>query len=178
MTEVYTLKASILNYIINFTVYDYVAYAWLLILFFVTILVSILLAKRSTLFSMIFLLLSLLLFFMGPFALKKYLDKSIRPLITKTLEVEKLIFSNSLIVTGSVKNISKNNFTICNVNVNVLKNSSSEIKNIFNKLKPFKTKSMFIKDLIVVNETKEFRVVFDNYVYSKEIDISIKLACY
>jgi len=178
VSKIDAFKASILNYANHFSMYDYGAYAWLILLFFVTILLSILVAKKSPIFSILILLLSLALLFAGPFILKNYLDKSLRPSISKTIEVKKLNFSNSLIVTGDVTNVSKKNFSICSIDITVLKNSDNEIKNFINQLKPLRKQTISIDKLIEVNTTKEFRVVFDNYTYSNDINVSIKSECY
>ena len=178
MSNIAALQASILNYANHFSMYDYVAFAWLILLFFVTILVAILVAKKSPIFSILILLISLALLFAGPFVLKHYLDKSLRPSLAQTLEVKKLNFSNSLIVTGDVKNISKTNFSTCSVDISILKDSDNNIKNLIYQLKPLRKQTIFIDKPIEVNATKEFRVVFDSYTYSEDINVSVKSECY
>ncbi len=178
MSSIDTFKVSILNYVNHFTMYDYASYAWLILLFFVTILLSILVARRSPLFSVLILLISLAILFAGPFVLKDQLDKYLRPSINKTLEVKKLNFSDSLIVMGNIKNVSKKEFSLCSINISLIKNSDNNIKYFINKLKPLRKQTISINDPIEVNTTKEFRVVFDRYTYSKDINVSIKSQCY
>jgi len=173
-----TFKAYILNYIHHFSMYDYVAYAWLILIFFVTILLAIMVAKKSPLFSILILLISLTLLFAGPFVLKHYLDKFIRPTSSKTLEVKKLTFSDTLIINGSVTNLSKKSYSTCKINVAVIKSSKSDIQNFVNQLKPLLKQTISINKPIEINVTKEFRAVFNNYTYSKDVNISIKSECY
>jgi hypothetical protein len=158
--------------------YDYAAYAWLILIFFVTILLSILVAKKSPVFSILILMLSLGLLSAGPFVVKHYLDKYLRPSLSQPVLVKKLSFSDTLIVTGSVTNQSKKSFSTCKVNVSVLKDSKNNIKNFINQLKPLLKQSIFINKPIEVNATKEFRVVFDSYTYADDINVSIKSECY
>ena len=178
MSKIDTIKTYILNYLHHFSMYDYAAYAWLILIFFVTILLSILVAKKSPIFSILILMLSLGLLFAGPFILKHYLDKYLRASSAQATHIKKLNFSNTLIVNGIVINLSKKNFSTCSVDVLVVKNSKSDIQKFINQLKPLQKQSIFINNPIEVNATKEFRVVFDNYQYSHDINISIKSECY
>ena len=178
MSKIDTYKTSILNYVHHFSMYDYAAYAWLILIFFVTILLSILVAKKSPIFSILILILSLGLLFAGPFVLKHYLDKYLRPSLSQPILIKKLSFSDTLIVTGLVTNQSKKTFSTCTVDVSVLKSSKSDIQNFINQLKPLSKQSISINKPIEVNASEEFRVVFDRYTYSKDINISIKSECY
>jgi len=47
------IKTSILNYINHFTMYDYIAFAWLVLTFFIALLLSIILTKKSALAAVI-----------------------------------------------------------------------------------------------------------------------------
>jgi len=171
-------KSYIVTYINHFGVYDYVAFAWLILLFFVAILLAIFIAKKSPAFSVLMVILSLAILFAGPFIIKIYLDKYIRPTQNTTLLIKKLKFSDALVVTGEVKNISKNSYSICTVNVDVIKNSASDIQNIINQLKPLRKQTIFVKEPLEVNATKEIRLIFDNYTYVKDVNVSISSECY
>ena len=178
MSKIDALKSSILQYIQHMGPYDYAAYAWLIILFFVMILLAIIVARKNALLSIVITLISLLLLFVGPFILKHYLDIYLRPSITKSTEIKKLTFSNTLIVKGHITNISKKTFFTCRVDIDVIKNSNSDIKNFLYKLKPLLKKTMFIDKPIEVNATEEFDVVFNNYTYKKDVNISMNSVCY
>lgn len=178
MGKIDAIKASILYYANHFSMYDYAAFAWLILIFFVSILLAIIVAKKSPIFSVIIIIFSLSILFIGPFMVKHYLNKLLRPSQNITLEVKKLQFSDSLIVNGNIKNISKNNYSTCKVNILVVKSSKSDVQKFINKLKPLREKTIFIDNVVEVNATKEFRVVFDNYTYSNDINISINSECY
>ena len=178
MSKVDTFKASILNYVHHFSMYDYIAYIWLILIFFVAILLSILLAKKSPIFSILIFMLSLGLLFAGPFVLKHYLDKYLRLSSAKPILIKKLSFSDTLIVTGLVTNLSKKSFSTCTVNVSILKSSKSNIQNFINQLKPLLKQSISIDKPIDANESEEFRIVFDRYIYANDINVSIKSECY
>jgi hypothetical protein len=178
VSKVEALKIYILNYIHHFSTYDYIAYAWLILLFFITILLAIIVAKKSPTFSILILLIALTLLFAGPFALKHYLDKFLRPSSTQIEQIKKLTFSDTLIINGTLTNLSKKSFSTCDIYISVTKIGKSDIQNLINQLKPLRKQSISINSTIEVNDTKEFRVVFDNYKYSQDINISSKSECY
>lgn len=172
------LKISMMNYINHFSMYDYVAYSWLILIFFVLILLATVLSKKSILLSIVMFFLSLCLLLAGPFTIKHYLDVYLRASNAQTTLVKKLNFSDSLIVQGKVKNISKNPFAICFVNISILKVEEGYIANLLNQLKSFKNMSISIDKPIDVNSSESFRVVFDGYTYNEDVNVSIKSECY
>ncbi len=125
MPALLKLKTEVLTYINHFGIYDYAAYIWLILLFFFTVLLSIVLARRAPVISLLLVVISLLLLFIAPFTLKHYLVKYIRVSSTQTLLIKKLNFSDTLIVTGSLTNLSKNSFSTCSVSIGVIKSSKS-----------------------------------------------------
>lgn len=178
MSKFDTLKSDVSIYINHFLVYDYVAYAWLILLFFVAILLAIFIAKKSPLFSIFTVLISLILLFVGPFVIKNYLDQYLRPTHNTVMLVNKLTFSDALVVTGEVKNISKINYSICNIEITVLKSSDGYIQTTINKLKPLRKQTIFIDEPLDINATKDLRIVFDNYTYAEDVNVSIDSKCY
>jgi len=172
------LKVSIMNYITHFSMYDYVAYAWLILLFFITILLATVLSKKTPFFSVFLLIVSLVLLFVGPFVLKHYLDKTIRPTKIEINLVQKLNFSDTLIVDGYITNLSKRKFSICTIHVEVIKKGKNSLQDILNKLKPIRKKSTILKDAVDKNSTDSFRVVFNNFTYSKDFNVSVGSSCY
>jgi hypothetical protein len=172
------LKTSILNYVSHFTMYDYVAYAWLILTFFIAILLSILLAKKSMLFSMITLVFSLTLLVVGPFILKSVLDNFLRPTVAIVKDQKKLTFSDVLIINVELTNLSKKDYSICFVDTSVVKYSNSSITSFFNTLKPLRKKSISLDTPIKAGQKEEFNVVFYNYDYEGDINASVKSECY
>lgn len=178
MSKFDAFKSDISTYINHFLIYDYVAYAWLILLFFVAILLAIYIAKKSPLFSVFIFILSLILLLIGPFVIKHYLDEYLRPTQNTVILVNKLTFSDALVVTGEVKNTSKMNYSVCSTEIIVHKSSDSSIKTIINKLKPLRKQTISINEPLEVNATKDLRIVFDNYKYTKDVNVSINSKCY
>lgn len=178
MSKIDAFKDYIALYINHFSIYDYSAYAWLILLFFISILLSIFTARKSALLSVSIFIVSLIILFVGPFVMKHYLDMYLRPIQSKVILVKKLSFSDALVVTIEVTNTSKNPYTICNSELSVLKQDDSSIKNFLFQLKPLRKKTISLGGALDVNASKELRVVFDNYTYEKDVNISINSECY
>jgi len=178
LIRVEALKTSIITYLSHFGMYDYVGYAWLVLVFFTSLILTIFLTKKSTFLSIFMLFTSLALLFAGPFVLKHYLDKFLRAHSTKTTSVKRLNFTNALIVNGEITNTSKHSFSTCSVDISILKNSTNHIKNILNRLKPIREMTISIDKPIGIGETKEFRVVFDRYTYKQDVNVSVNSSCY
>lgn len=172
------LKSSILTYINHFGIYDYIAYAWLILTFLILIFLSLLLIKKSTKLSIIMILFSFLLLFIGPFALKYFLDKTIRPVKIEHLRYKKLHFSNTLIVDSDIKNISKKPYTLCQIETKIYRYSKSKFKTFINRLKPIKYMTILKRVELKAGETMSNRAVFYNFSYSYDINTSVIAECY
>lgn len=176
--DINVFKTSILNYLAHFTMYDYIAYAWLIMTFFITILLSIILTRKSPLISIITFILSLVLLFVGPFKIKQFLDFYLRHSKSNVTLVKQLNFSDTLLVSGEIQNLSKIQFTNCSVQIDIIKYNNNYFKSIANKLKPLRKQTIFIDKPIDINQSKEFRVVFDGYTYQNDINVSVVSNCY
>ncbi len=172
------LKLSIFNYINHFSVYDFMAYIWLLLIFFIILFMSLLLIKKSIKLSLVLMLFAFVLLFIAPFALKYFLDKTLRPVEISHISHQKLHFSNTLIVDCKIKNISKKPYTVCQINTKIYKTSNSKLKTFFNKLKPIANRTIIAKRELKVGATMDSRTTFYDFTYSGDINISINAKCY
>lgn len=172
------LKFEVLNYLNHFGLYDYIAYIWLFLTFFILLILALILIKKSTKISIILILFSLILFFIGPPALKYFLDTAIRPVKISKTSFKKLNFSNTLIVDTKIKNISKNTYSECQINTKVYKQGKTKIKNFINKLKPITHRTILSKEKLKPGESMDSRIIFYNFTYNNDINISLSAECY
>lgn len=172
------IKSSILLYVNHFGMYDYIAFAWLIFTFFIALLLSIVLAKRSVLLSIFILLFALVLIGAGPFALKKVLDNYLRASNTTISLFKKLNFTNVLIINGEVNNLSKKSFSTCTLDASVYKQSTNNIKQFINQLKPIRKKSILLNKSIESNQSEEFQITFYNFDYDQDVNVSVSSECY
>ena len=172
------LKFSIQNYINHFGLYDYIAYIWLFLTLFILLILSFILIKKSIKISILLILFSIVLFFIGPPTLKYFLDATIRPVeITKT-SFKKLHFSDTLIVDTKIKNISKNIYSQCQISAKVYKQAKSKIKIFVNKLKPIAYRTILSKTKLKPGESMDKQIIFYNFTYNHDINVSISTVCY
>ncbi|MFK5881629.1 MAG: DUF2393 family protein [Sulfurospirillum sp.] len=172
------LKFSIFNYINHFGIYDYIAFIWLFLTFLILLFLSILFIKKSIKISLILILLSFVLLFVGPFALKYFLNKTIWPVLVSHIKYEKLHFSDTLIVDSDIKNISKKPYNFCQINTKIYRPSNSKFKNFINKLKPIEYRTILSKRELKAGETMQNRTIFYNFSYKGDVNISVDAECY
>jgi len=93
--------------------------------------------------------------------------------------VKKLTFSNSLIVEGTISNHSKKDFSLCLVHTSIFKQSDAQgLKAFINTLKPITNQSILLKQALPKEGVIEFQSVFDDFIYSGDVNASLKAECY
>ena len=172
------LKTALILYAKNFTFYDYAAYSWLFLTFLILIVFSALIAKKSATLSILTFFFSFILILGGPYTIKYLLDKTIRETKITNLKYYKLHFSDTLIVDFTIKNLSKTDFKVCLVDTKVYKASKSKLKSFINKLKPIRYRPILYKERLDKNSSVDKRVVFDNFRYNKDVNVSVEAKCY
>lgn len=169
---------SFLFYLNHFELVDYGAFIWFIFLTFLFLIFSIMLLGRYTILGIFVLLLSLSAFMVGPFAMKWYLNGSLRKNETTISLIKQLQFSNTLIMEGTIKNLSKKNFSTCRVYFGFHKNSNNKYRQMANEFFPYKKYSHTTKEALFKNEITDFRVVIDNFRLQKDVNVSAKTECY
>ena len=172
------IKQNLLDYIHALTIYDYAAFGWLLFLFFIILTLAILLGRKKPTLAISLIMITILLMFVAPFGVKYFLDNTVRKVDVITDQVSKLHFASSLIVTGHLINDGKVPYQKCRVNAKVFKISENKYRNILNNLKPLRNKTIVVDKNISQGEEVMFKIVFENFKYSKEYNVSLSGACY
>ena len=172
------LKQSLIDYTHALTIYDYAAFGWLLFLFFIILTLAILLGRKKPTLAISLIMIVILLMLVAPFGIKYFLDKTVRKVEVVTDKVSKLHFASSLIVTGHLNNDGKVPLHRCRVNAKVFKIDKNKYKNILNNLKPLRNKTIVVDKNISQGESAMFRIVFENFRYSKEYNLSLSAECY
>lgn len=169
---------SFLLYLNHFELVDYGTYIWFIFLAFLFLILSIILFQKYTIMGFFIFLLSLLIFFIGPFAIKWYLDGTTRKNETTINLIKQLQFSNTLILQGSIHNLSKKDFSTCKINFGFFRNSKNKYKQFFSELFPAQKRFFMVTQPIVKNESVDFRVVLENFRLHEDVNISTKSECY
>lgn len=173
------LKLSLLTYIKHFGLYDYLAFGWLIVTFLVLIILASLIAKRSSVASLLLIIFALILLVVSPLFIKMKLGETLRSTTTEISMVKKLTFSDSLIVEGMIYNTSNKDFTLCLVQTSVFKQTDAQgLKALINTLKPISNQSIFVKQNLPKEGALEFQSVFDDFRYSGDVNATLKAECY
>ncbi len=177
--NVNALKLSLLTYIKHFGLYDYLAFGWLIVTFLVLIILASLIAKRSSVASLLLIIFALILLVVSPLFIKIKLGETLRSTTTEISMVKKLTFSDSLIVEGMIYNTSNKDFTLCLVQTSVFKQTDAQgLKAFINTLKPISNQSIFVKQNLPKEGALEFQSVFDDFRYSGDVNATLKAECY
>ena len=172
------IKENLLDYVHSLTVYDYAAFGWLLFLFLIFLTLAILLGRKKPTLAIALIMITILLMFVAPFGIKYFLDTTVRKVDVVTDKVAKLHFASSLIVTGHITNAGKVPYQKCRINAKVFKISENKYRNILNNLNPLRNKTIVVDKNISQGEEAMFKIVFENFKYSKEYNVSVSGACY
>jgi len=154
---------------------DYVLFGISFVLFILFIVIGLLL-RRSTLFSLLFILLSFSSLVLGPtlgyVKMHQYLFKNSLKLTSQ----KKLSFTEALIVKGVLTNESKKNFKSCKITASVYSVTKNKYKNYLKKLKPFKKMSI-VEENIAKSQTRAFKIIVEPFSYSKDFNVSLGADC-
>lgn len=172
------LKASTLTYIGHFQMADYIAFAWLILLFFITLFVAILLAKRRPVLAIFIIFFDLILLGSGPFGIKMVLDSYMRKTVIELTTTQQLIYSDTLIIRGNLHNHGKFDFSLCKVHASIHPKTDDGFLAPLHKLKLLWQKSIFIEQPPAKGAHTPFELVWDGIRLGEEHNLSVKGECY
>ncbi len=172
------IKRDIINYITHLSIYDYISYVWVLLLFILVLTLSIIISNKRPILSIFLIFFNFVFLVFSPLFIDILMQKSVKKSKVIIEKQEFLHYGNSFIVEGKVKNLGKIDFKECKIKVKIYKFSKNFLKKYFYLLKPLRKKTIWIKDLIPKKGQKGFRVVIDKINYKKDLNISVKAECY
>lgn len=173
-----SLKASFLIYINHFQMADYIAFAWLILLFFIALFVAILLAKKRPILAILIIFFDLILLGVGPFGIKYVFDSHFRKTSVELTTVQQLIYSDTLIIQGNLHNIGKVDFAKCFINASIYPKTDTGFAGELKRLKPLRQTSIYIQEPPKIGEKRDFELVWENIRLSEEQNLSVKGECY
>ena len=169
------MKSKIMAFIDGLIMYDYILFAGSFFLFLLFIILAILLRKRLLL-GVILVLLAFTTLSVGPtlgyIKLHDYLFKNSTTLISQ----KKLLFSEAVVVIGSITNESEKDFSSCTITASAYKVTSNKYKNYLKKFKPFKKMSI-VEDNIAISQTRKFKIIVEPFTYTRDYNISLGADC-
>ncbi len=174
-----TLRERILDYLHHLSVYDYIAYGWLVAVLVGSLLLAIVLAGKKPKTSLLLILIVLVSMMAGPFGMKYALDRIVRKTALTDTNTTHLQFAKDLIVTGKIVNEGKIDFSGCRVFVTVLKKDENRYRQMLYMLKPLRKKSLHIEKRLPKGEEMAYRVVLEHFALREgTYDVRQRVECY
>ncbi len=171
-------KTFLLAYVNHLEMADYLAFTWVMVLSFLFLMLGIMLLKRLTFLSVGLMLIAFMGIFVAPFGIKWYFNDNLRKTQTTIKTTKQLQFSDTFILQGEVKNVSKKPFKLCLVDIRFCKYSKKGLKNYIYKLKPFKKKLLKINKTLDVNKSVDFKIVLNEFRLPNDVNITAVSECY
>ncbi len=170
------MKQKLIAFIDTLILYDYILFGAVGVLFILFLILAILLRHKTAL-SVLSVLIAFLILILGPtlgyIKMHQFLYKN-EVNITK---VQKLEFTDALLIEGTLKNNSKMDFLTCNIKVAAYKVTGNKIKDILYPFKPFKKASLKLDTMIKPKQSKKFKLFLEPFHYSKEYNLSTGANC-
>jgi hypothetical protein len=169
------MKEKITAFINDLISYDYILFGASFVLFILFIILAIIVRKKVGL-SLFLVLLSFAMLFVAPSVgyvkMHAYLFKNST---TLTLQQE-LVFTQAVVVKGTLTNESNFNFKSCRITANAYKVSGNPVKDFIFPYNPFQ-KMQIVEEDIKKGEVRNFKIIIEPFTYSSDYNISIGANC-
>lgn len=169
------MHPRISSFIDSLILYDYLLFGAVFILFILFIILGIVF-RRKVLLAVIFITLAFSLLLAGPVVGYLQIHKYFFANEIKNVEYKQLEFTQAVVVKGILKNISKKDFSHCQISASAFKVSGNKYKDLLLALNPFQ-KSTIIEYDIPKGYLVEFKIVIEPFVYSRDYNISVEATC-
>jgi len=169
------MKEKIAIFLNGMIQYDYMLFGAIFTFFIIFIILALVLRKRIGI-AIFLVILSFTVLLVGPTIgytqMHNYLFKN----VTKLISQKKLVFSDAIVVKGTITNLSQIDFQSCQITINIHKVSENSIKNYLYQFKSIQQID-FEEDNISQNEIRTFKVIVEPFTYSKEYNLTLGAKC-
>lgn len=169
------MKEKITTFIEGLIQFDYILFGSSFVLFILLIILAIIL-RRTVALSLFVALLSFSTLFLAPtlgyIKMHEYLFKNNTQLISE----QKLLFTEAVVVKGTLSNESKFNFKVCKITASAYKVTGNQVKDFIFPFSPFQKMSIEEED-IKIGETRDFKIIIEPFTYANDYNISLKADC-
>lgn len=169
------MNPKVTAFIDGLIIYDYVLFGSAFALFILFIILTIVLRDKmgAAIFFLIVAFTSLVVIpTYGYIAMHDYLFKNS---ITLTHQ-QKLLYSDSLLLRGTLKNESRFDFSSCKITASVSRVTENKYKNYLLKFKPF-IKSSIVTPEVKQQDSHSFEFFVEPFVYKNDYNISLEADC-
>jgi len=155
--------------------YDYILFGSVFSIFLLLTIIGIMLRRRVTLSISILLLSFTVLIIGSTFGYMKMHQYLYNNTILLTSQ-KHLTYTEAVVVYGVIKNSSKFDFKNCKITASVHKITGNSIKDYLFELNPFKKMSILEQDILKGQE-REFKIIIEPFIYTKDYNISLGANC-
>jgi hypothetical protein len=169
------MKGIVTNFINNLIIYDYILFGVLFFIFILFIIIGIILRNRVgiALFLIFFAFIQLIVgSSYGYLKMHEYLFKNETSIISQ----KKLSFTQAIVLYGTIKNVSKKDFSSCKITAKVYKVSENKLKDYLLKFKPINKMSIIESD-ITLGQEREIKLIIEPFTYAYDYNISLGADC-
>lgn len=171
------MKATFDFYVSHFSVYDYAALIWVLLVFLTILFLVISVISKHQTFGSILFLLNIIFLFVAVFWSLSFVDSQTRQRKLQIGEIHQLNYTDTVMLDVNLTNLSKKAFRYCKVSIRFYKLSKFDWMSGLNAYIPFKKKSVETSELIHPYRSRNFHFVIENF-RPKDYNTSITSECY
>ncbi len=169
------MKAKIVDFINNLILFDYLLFSGIFLIFILLLAIAIYMRNRLVV-AIFFVLLAFVSLTAGSIAgyinLHQYLYKNII-----TLErVQVLEFSDALLIKGSIKNSSSNDFKECTIKASVHQ-KNGDLLDYFRGYMPFQSIYIKLDKPIKISQSADFKILLEPFEYKKAFNTTVSGKC-
>jgi len=169
------MKQRITAFIEHLGLFDYLLFAGSVTLFLLLMILALLLRRRAF-FSAICMLAALAVITLGPTLGYVKLNDLIFSHTLNVEQVQRLEFSDALVVRGTLENTSKNGFASCRISAEAYKVEHNPLFDPLFRLNPFKTGSIVLQD-VPQGVPVPFKIFVEPFHYDADYNVSIGATC-
>ena len=171
------MRAGLHYYLQNFSIYDYLAIAWVLLLFIVLLFLVIFAIAKHQLLGALLLIIDIGFLFGGMYYALNFVDERVRAREVSINWVKQLTYTDAVIVDANLTNLSKKPFKFCKVKVKFFKASPYKFVQKIYEFKPVQSKSIDLNSPLDVNQTRNFDLIIDDFA-PRDYNVSISSECF
>lgn len=169
------MKEKITAFIAELITYDYILFGSSFVLFIIFFILGIV-ARKKTLLAILLFILSFGTLFLAPtlgyVQMHTYLFKNSVELTSE----KKLSFTEAIVIYGTLKNESNFDFKSCKVTATIYRATGNKYKDYLYLFKPI-IKMSIVEQEINKSQTREFKLIVEPFVYTKEYTIALGANC-
>jgi len=165
------------NFLAQLHTYDYYAFIWIGLVFFILLVLSVVMVKKRTSHAVITLLFAFIFLISAPFISFYLIHNFVYKTEVQVDMVKKLHYSKSLVIKGTLINRGIENFQTCKIEAGVIKTGQNFLKDFVSKIKPMKKKIIFVEKKIIPGEIHLFNFIIEPYTYRGDFNVTLKAEC-